>query len=98
MYKHAGAGWRLRPLRAADCSPCLTIFRESLSLLAGHGPGCGVARGLLEAVRPAAKRPLSLDVHTEEKGAQRACHALSWQAVAGAASDSRARQMRLVSA
>jgi hypothetical protein len=83
MYKYSGAAWRLRPLKAADCSPCLTIFRACLNLMAGHYPSCGVGRRLLEAVQPAAKKPLSLDVRTEDTGA---------------ASDSRARQVRLVSA
>lgn len=31
MYKHAGAGWSIRPFAPADAGPCLTIFRECLA-------------------------------------------------------------------
>lgn len=31
MYKHAGAGWSIRPFEAADAGVCLSIFRDCLS-------------------------------------------------------------------
>jgi GNAT superfamily N-acetyltransferase len=31
MYKHAGAGWSIRPFSAADAGPCLSIFRDCLA-------------------------------------------------------------------
>lgn len=31
MYKHAGAGWSIRPFTAADAGACLSIFRECLA-------------------------------------------------------------------
>ncbi|MBI1401382.1 MAG: GNAT family N-acetyltransferase [Hyphomonas sp.] len=30
MYKHAGAGWNIRPFETADAGPCLSIFRDCL--------------------------------------------------------------------
>jgi GNAT superfamily N-acetyltransferase len=31
MYKHAGAGWSIRPFGAADGGACLAIFRDCLT-------------------------------------------------------------------
>jgi GNAT superfamily N-acetyltransferase len=147
MYKHAGAGWSIRPFQAADAGPCLSIFRDCLTsmpwrirnrgqymvLRRALGPNnawvaeepdagvigfltlqlpqdyidhlfvdpdwrfCGVARGLLEVARQAATGPLSLDVDAENMGARRAYEALGWQVVASTTTNTKARQMRLVS-
>jgi GNAT superfamily N-acetyltransferase len=58
---------------------------------------CGVARGLLEVARQSASGALSLDVDTENMGARRAYEALGWQVVASTTTNTKARQMRLVS-
>lgn len=31
MYRHAGAGWSIRPFTAADAGACLAIFRDCLT-------------------------------------------------------------------
>lgn len=31
MYKHAGAGWSIRPFTATDAGACLAIFRDCLT-------------------------------------------------------------------
>jgi GNAT superfamily N-acetyltransferase len=33
MYKHAGAGWSIRPFDAADGAACVSIFRDCLTTM-----------------------------------------------------------------